>query len=71
MVQIERCLAQLASEPNFARHHAIFWLHYRQGLTAKAISQLPAIPLGTKGVESTLLRLTRYVKACITAPSPA
>ena len=71
MVQIERCLAQLASEPNFARDHAIFWLYYRQGLTAKAISQLPAIPLGTKGVESTLLRLTRYVKGCLTAPSPA
>jgi RNA polymerase sigma-70 factor, ECF subfamily len=70
MGQIERCLAKLASEPNFARDYAIFWLYYRQGLTAKAISQLPDITLGTKGVESTLLRLTRYVKACFTDPPP-
>jgi RNA polymerase sigma-70 factor, ECF subfamily len=70
MGQIERCLAKLASEPNFARDHAIFWLYYRQGLTAKAISQLPDITLSTKGVESTLLRLTRYVKACFTDPQP-
>jgi RNA polymerase sigma-70 factor, ECF subfamily len=69
--QIERCLAKLASEPNFARDSAIFWLYFRQGLTAKAISQLPDITLGTKGVESTLLRLTRYVKTCFTdTPSP-
>jgi RNA polymerase sigma-70 factor, ECF subfamily len=70
MGQIERCLAKLASEPSFARDYAIFWLYYRQGLTAKAISQLPDITLGTKGVESTLLRLTRYVKACFTDPPP-
>lgn len=70
MGQIERCLAKLVSEPNFARDHAIFWLYYRQGLTAKAISQLPDITLGVKGVESTLLRLTRFVKACLTAPPP-
>jgi RNA polymerase sigma-70 factor (ECF subfamily) len=69
MGQIERCLAKLVSEPNFARDHAIFWLYYRQGLTAKAISQLPDITLGVKGVESTLLRLTRFVKACLTAPA--
>ncbi|HSK44854.1 MAG TPA: sigma-70 family RNA polymerase sigma factor [Candidatus Binatia bacterium] len=71
MGQIEQCLAKLASEPNFTRDHAIFWLYYRQGLTAKAISQLPAIALSVKGVESTLLRLTRFVKACLTAPPPS
>ncbi|HEY1528325.1 MAG TPA: sigma-70 family RNA polymerase sigma factor [Candidatus Angelobacter sp.] len=69
MGQIERCLAKLTLEPNFARDHAIFWLYYRQGLTAKAIAQLPAIRLSVKGVESTLLRLTRFVKACLTDPS--
>jgi len=70
MAQIDRCLAKLASQPNFARDRAIFWLYYRHGLTAKAISQLPGIALGTKGVESTLLRLTRYVKACLTPTPP-
>ncbi|HVG92533.1 MAG TPA: sigma-70 family RNA polymerase sigma factor [Alphaproteobacteria bacterium] len=68
--QIDSCLKKLAAEPNLARDYAIFWLYYRQGLTAKAISQLPGITLGTKGVESTLLRLTRYVKACLTAAPP-
>jgi len=68
IAQIERCLAKLASEPNFERDRAIFWLYYGQGLTAKAISQLPGMTLGTKGVESTLLRLTHYVKACFTNP---
>lgn len=66
MGEIERSLAELASEPNFARDHAMFWLYYRQGLTAKAISQLPAIGLSVKGVESTLLRLTRLVRAKLT-----
>ncbi|HXO38865.1 MAG TPA: sigma-70 family RNA polymerase sigma factor [Candidatus Acidoferrum sp.] len=70
MGQLERCLTKLASEPNFARDHAIFWLYYRQGLTAKAIAELPAIRLSVKGVESTLLRLTRFVKVCLTNPPP-
>jgi len=70
MGQIDACLAKLASEPNFSRDRAIFWLYYRQGLTAKAISKLPGIILSVKGVESTLLRLTRFVKVCLTNPPP-
>ena len=61
--QINKCLAELAAEPNFVRDYTIFWLYYGHGLTAKAISQLPGIGLSVKGVESTLLRLTRYVRA--------
>jgi RNA polymerase sigma-70 factor (ECF subfamily) len=68
IVEIERCLSKLTSEPNFARDHAIFWLYYRQGLTAKAIAQMPAISLSVKGVESTLLRLTRWVRSRLTDP---
>lgn len=68
--QIDRCLVQLASDPNFNRDYSIFWLYYRQGLTAKAISELPNIKLSTKGVESTLLRLIRYIKTCLTTPPP-
>ena len=71
MGQIDHCLAKLDSDPNFTRDYTIFWLYYRQGLTAKAISELPGINLGVKGVESTLLRLTRYVKVCLTSPPPA
>ena len=61
--EIEKCLAELAWEPNFVRDYAIFWLYYRYGFTAKAISQLPGIRLSLKGVESTLLRLARYIRA--------
>jgi RNA polymerase sigma-70 factor (ECF subfamily) len=56
--EIHRCLESEASE----RDCMIFWLYYQQGLTAKAISELPAIGLTVKGVESTLLRLTRLVR---------
>lgn len=60
--EIKQCLETQATEPNFTRDCAIFWLYYQQGLTAKAISELPTIGLTIKGVESTLLRLTRLVK---------
>lgn len=62
IAEIRQCLESQASEPNFIRDCAVFWLYYQQGLTAKAISQLPAIGLSVKGVESTLLRLTRLVR---------
>lgn len=62
IAEIRQCLESQALEPNFARDSTIFWLYYQQGLTAKAISELPAIGLTVKGVESTLLRLTRLVR---------
>ncbi len=61
--EILRCLRDLSAEPNFARDWAIFQLYYFDGLTAKAISRLPGIDLTVKGVESTLLRLVRYIKS--------
>jgi RNA polymerase sigma-70 factor (ECF subfamily) len=62
MGEIDRCLQTLAAEPNFNRDYSIFWLYYRQGLTAKAISQVPGVKLSVKGVESTLLRLVRLLR---------
>jgi RNA polymerase sigma-70 factor, ECF subfamily len=64
--EINDCLETRASGPNFARDCAIFWLYYAQGYTAKAIAQLPSINLGLKGVESTILRLTRLVREGLT-----
>lgn len=40
----------------------VFLLHYRFGLTAKAISELPGIALGKKQVEYTLYRLIQLLK---------
>ena len=68
--EIDQCLAELAGEPNFTRDYTIFWLYYRQGLTANAISELPGIDLGVKGVESLLLRLIRLVQARLNGPPP-
>jgi RNA polymerase sigma-70 factor (ECF subfamily) len=60
--QIDACLRVVASGPGLERDRKIFWLYYRVGLAASAIASLPTIGLSTKGVESTLLRLTRQVR---------
>jgi RNA polymerase sigma-70 factor (ECF subfamily) len=64
--EISECLEARAAGPNLARDCAIFWLYYAQGYTAKAISELPSINLTVKGVESTILRLTRLVREGLT-----
>jgi RNA polymerase sigma-70 factor (ECF subfamily) len=52
------------------RNRRIFWLYYRAGLSAAAISVLPGIGLTTKGVESLILRMTREVRERMLAPKP-
>jgi RNA polymerase sigma-70 factor (ECF subfamily) len=59
--QIDSCLRKVAS----ARDRRIFWLYYRVGLAASAIANLPDIELTTKGVESTLFRLTQSVRQLV------
>lgn len=60
--KIQARLESLSSSDTCLRDQTIFWLYYEQGYTAKEISLLPNIGLTVKGVESTLLRLTRFVK---------
>jgi RNA polymerase sigma-70 factor (ECF subfamily) len=60
--EIDSCLRSLDRGPNARRDCRIFWLYYRVGLTASAIAALPTIALSTKGVESTILRLTRQLR---------
>ena len=60
--EVEACLQSVASGPGSERDRRIFWLYYRVGLAASGIAALPTIGLSTKGVESTLLRLTRQVR---------
>jgi RNA polymerase sigma-70 factor (ECF subfamily) len=59
MREIGEILEKVAPLP---RDRAIFWLHHRQGMTAKEIALLPAIGLTAKGVESVLYRLTSEVR---------
>ena len=44
------------------RDRQIFWLYYRQGMTARAIAAIPHIALTPKGVESVIQRLTILVR---------
>jgi RNA polymerase sigma-70 factor, ECF subfamily len=75
IAEVARCLDTQAGQPNFIRDRTVFWLYYQQGLTAKAISEIPGIGLSIKGVESTLLRLIRMVREKMNAspakPSPS
>jgi RNA polymerase sigma-70 factor (ECF subfamily) len=65
--QIDACLQVCAGGPDGDRDRLIFWLYYRQGLSAAAIASLPSIKLTAKGVESAILRLTRLVREQIVA----
>jgi RNA polymerase sigma-70 factor (ECF subfamily) len=60
--QVTRCLERATSGPNAVRDRRVFWLYYRLGLSASGIANLPSIALTTKGVESTILRLTRAIR---------
>lgn len=63
--EIERCLLHADLGPHAARDRVVFLLYYRQGLTAAAIAQVPSIGLSLKGVESTLVRLTKHLRAAL------
>lgn len=64
--EIDRCLIQGVAPSELARSRRIFWLYYRCGLSARAIAALPNIELTTKGVESTILRMSRLVRNAFT-----
>jgi len=58
--QVDRCLQTLASDPNFKRNRAIFWLFYRQGFHDSEIAALVKLP--TKTVQNILQKYVRVVK---------
>ena len=60
--EIDASLGRLAAGPHLDRDRKPFWLYYRVGLTADAVAGLQSIDLGTKGVESSFLRLTRLLR---------
>jgi RNA polymerase sigma-70 factor, ECF subfamily len=67
--KIQEHLQSLSSSDTYSRDISIFWLYYEQGYSAKEISLLPSVGLTVKGVESTLQRLTRFLKDSGLAPS--
>lgn len=68
--QIGRRLEHLDLGPAAERDRRIFLLYYRAGLSARAIAELPGIGLTIKGVESTLFRLTRLLRADLAESGP-
>lgn len=60
----------LSGSATSARDREIFWLYYRQGFTAQAIAAIPCYKLKTKGVESTLYRLTCQVRERLAEKNP-
>jgi RNA polymerase sigma-70 factor, ECF subfamily len=61
---LELCLAG----PDEERNREIFWLHYRAGLSARAIADLPEIGLTAKGVESVIMRVTKELRERLAEP---
>jgi len=64
--EIDDVLAHIAAGSDGMRNRMIFFLYYRQGLTASEIAALPALNLTTKGVESTIARMTHMIRSHIT-----
>ena len=58
--RIDKCLAAQKE-----RDRRIFWLYHRHGFTPKSIATLPAVEMGTSGVETLLYRLTKVVAECM------
>jgi len=61
--QIDEALARVASGPYQRRNRMIFFLYYRQGLTASEIAALPSLHLTTKGVESIISRMAHMIRS--------
>jgi RNA polymerase sigma factor (sigma-70 family) len=68
--EIDAHLRAITEGTNAARDRRIFWLHYRVGLTSNAIAGMAGIGLTIKGVESTLLRLTRQLRQRLATRTP-
>ncbi len=68
--EIDQFLASRSDDSTLQRDCTIFWLYYQYGLTCRAIAQIACVGLTVKGVESTILRLTRHVRDRYTAKRP-
>jgi RNA polymerase sigma factor (sigma-70 family) len=58
--RIDKCL-----DTQKERDRRIFWLYHRHGFAPKSIAALPAVGMGTSGVETLLYRLTKVVADCV------
>jgi RNA polymerase sigma-70 factor (ECF subfamily) len=61
--QVDRCLKRNPEVKD--RDRWIFWMYYRDGLTARSISAIRALQLTQKGVESIIQRMVRHARECV------
>src|SRR6266404_9286500 len=60
--EIDEHLRRCLTGPDQERDRTIFWLYFRQGMSAKEIASLPTIGLGAKGVGSVIERLKQSIR---------
>jgi RNA polymerase sigma-70 factor (ECF subfamily) len=60
--EIDRLLQSLIPDRITARDRTIFWLYFEEGFSAREISEIAALELSIKGVESSIHRTTQHVR---------
>lgn len=65
--EIDEFLTLGLSGPDQERDRTIFWLYFRQGMSANEIASLPTIELSAKGVGSVIERLKQCIREQVLA----
>ena len=65
IAEIDGVLQSFPSDTVPERDRTIFWLYYRQGFTAREISEIGNLGLTVKGVESSIFRTTSLVRQAV------
>jgi RNA polymerase sigma-70 factor, ECF subfamily len=60
--EIDRLLQRAPRPVSSWRDRQIFWLHFRAGMSAQAISDLPFVRLTAKGVETSIYRTLKFIR---------
>jgi RNA polymerase sigma-70 factor (ECF subfamily) len=60
--EIDRLLQRAPKPISSTRDREIFWLHFRSGMSAQSISELPFVQLTAKGVETSLYRTLEFIR---------
>lgn len=68
--QIDQHLRRTLVGPDQERDRMIFWLYFRQGMSAREIASMPTIGLTPKGVGSVIERLKECVRSHILGTGP-
>lgn len=60
--EIDRLLENAPKPISSTRDRAIFWMHFRLGMSSQAISRIPSFRLTAKGVETSLYRTLEFIR---------